>query len=792
MYDKLELILSKRLFKLLIGDYIVIFAIILTTLLFTPLIIYKHNMYNSFAFDLGIFAQALNSTLEGKFMYTTTQLYVVKDGNHMLIHFTPILLLLLPIYALAPSAITLLIIKSIITFSAAYPLYLLSKRLISNIFISILIVLIFLLYPLLHGALWFDFQFSIFFPLLIFLNAYAYLSSRIILYIISLTLIALTSEQGALYALLLQLIYTLPRVIPFKRIIRYLLIDNYFTINKPSLRIMFVILIFIIIYYIAIQTFIEHAMSNNTYPEFKDRLKAYYNFSILGYKGGNIVLHILTNLDNTYHALTYDYLPKLFLILLTYGILLFLPLQSIYGLLALPIISFFLLSNYAGYYQIGTHYPYYYLSFIFLGFIEVLSKINISSIPRIIYSIFIISIIMLSSFAPWSNISITMTEKGVAWYPIFFNKPLDNVKALDRLVELANKEGLSLVTDNHIFPHTTLRSNVYVLPTQDLYLTNKTYMNNYIDRILSYSDLILIEFRRDPVINYIINNHKEFGVYAIDTNALLLKRDYHSYPIIDNLEKYKSRVNSTAYTSNNVIGFEKGKRGTLVYGPYIILTKGNYSVTYQLRADTTEKGAIAILDVVNEYGSNIYSRKILSGFEMRDNKWHNITLYFNINDYIAHQIEFRVYSLGNSNLEFKGYKIERANGFSEYSILGRELYNLGAIKNDTIYMKNTKQSLFWNSKDISLNAGVYIVSAYLNVDQDINDNIVEIRVIDSNTRRIINSIIFNKDNLESIGDNWYIAHIPFTINNLTNIRITGIYHNINSTLTLSHINIMPT
>ncbi len=793
MYDRLDIILRKRFFKLLLGDYIVIFAITFIILLFTPLIIHKHNMYASFGWDLGTFAQTLNSTLEGKLMYSTTQLYAVKDGNHLLIHFTPILLLLVPIYALAPSAITLLIIKSIITFSAAYPLYLLSKRLISSIFISILVALIFLLYPLLHGALWFDFQFSIFFPLLIFLNAYAYLSNRITIYIISLALVALTSEQGALYALLLQLTYIIPRNRWFKklRFLHHIFINNYFVIEKPSIRIMYLILLFVIIYYIGVQSFIEYSINNITYPIFSYYLKAYHSFSILGYKGGNIFLYALTNLDDTYNALTYDYTAKLLLIFLAYGVLLFLPLQSIYGFLALPIISFFLLSNSTPYYQIGAHYPYYYLSFIFLGFIATLYKINVNNIPRILYSAFIASIIMLLSFAPWSNLSIKMAENGFAWYPIFFNKPIDDIKALDRLVEIANKEGLPLATENHIFPHTTLRSNVYLLPSLDLYLTNKTYMNNYIDRILSYSDLILIEFRKDPVINYIINNHKEFGIYAIDTNALLLKRDYHSYPIIDNL-KYKFLVNSTAYTYNNVIGFEKGKRGMLVYGPYIILTKGNYSITYQLRADNAEKGAIAILDVVNEFGSNIYSRKILSGFEMRDNKWHNITLYFNINDYIVHNIEFRVYSLGNSNLEFKGYKIERVNGFSEYSILGRELYNLGVIKNDMIYINNTKQTLFWNSKDILLNAGVYIVSAYLNVDQDINNNIVEIRVIDSNTRRIINSITFNKNNLESIGDNWYIAHIPFTINNLTNIRITGIYHNINSTLTLSHINIIPT
>ncbi len=793
MYERVELILSKRLFKLSIGDHIVIFAIILAILLFTPLMIHKHNMYASFGFDLGTFAQALNSTLEGRLMYSTTQLHSVKDGNHMLVHFTPILLLLLPIYALAPSPITLLVIKSIITFSAAYPLYLLSKRLTSNIFISILVALVFLLYPLLHGALWFDFQFSIFFPLLIFLTTYAYLSKKIILYIISLALVALTSEQGALYALLLQLTYIIPRIRSLKRFMIHLLNDNYFIIERPTLRFMYIMLALLIIYYIFVQSFIEYSVSNITYPILYYYLKAYHNFSILEYKGGNIFLHALTNLDNTYNAITHDYTAKLLLIFLVYGVLLFLPLQSIYGLLALPIISFFLLSNNTAYYQIGAHYPYYYLSFVFLGFITTLSKISINNIPRILYSIFIVSIIMLVSFAPWSSISIKMTENNLAWYPLFFKKSIDNIKALDRLVDIANKEGLPLLTQNHIFPHTSLRSNIYLIPPADLYRINKTYMNEYIDKVVSYSDLILIEFTRDPVINYIINNHKEFGLYAIDNNALLLKRNYNSPPIIDNTDKCIPRRNGTNI-NNDVSGFEKGRRGMLVYGPYITLSKGNYSITYELRAYNSDKEAIAILDVVDRFGSHLYTRKILSGMEVGDNRWHNITLYFSIRDTFTPNVEFRVYSLGKSNLEFRGCNIKRSDGFSEYGILGRELYNLGSRDNDMIYMNNTKRTLFWNSNNIPLNAGIYIISAYLKIEPEpeIKDNIIEIRVIDSDKRKIISNIIFNKDDLESIGDNWYIANIPIIIDDLTNIRIAGIYHMSNYTITLSHINIIPT
>ncbi|GIU72434.1 MAG: hypothetical protein KatS3mg003_1913 [Candidatus Nitrosocaldaceae archaeon] len=801
------LLLISKTYKILrisnmlsISDLIVISAIILAIIIFTPQMIHKHEVYASYAWDLGTFAQALKSTLEGKFMYHTTQLHVLPSGNHMFVHFTPILLLLLPIYAVAPYVTTLLVIKSIVTFAAAYPLYLLSKKLSDNL-TALLISSIYLLYPLLHGALWFDFQFSIFLPLFIFLTVYAYVSNRKILYFTSIALLALVSEQGALYAFIISIIHTVPYLLNrTKRFKHYL---SWLLINSTNIKFKYILIILVITftYYLAVANFIEYSVNNYTTKEFREALKAYTNFSILGYKGSilSMPVYAITHPSETFNAFIYEYNSKIIFVVLVYGLLVFLPLQSFYGLFSLPFISAFLLSNFSAYYKIGAHYPYYYLGFIFTGFVIAVTKINsLKSRIRILAGIIIITIFFLINFAPWSPTSIILINEGLVWYPLVPSEKDARMESLDTLIEIVNKEDSSLLVQNHVFTHTTMDSDIYVIPPYDLYALNSTYFNNYIQNLIDKVDLILLDTQNEPllalVLNYALN---DFGVYAEGYNTVLLKRGYNDEPILVNNTCGTMLFHPNAIVNDGVYMLPKGKDGFLVYGPYRFVFNGSYAVTYEIRATNVDNlGAIGMLDISSDLGSNVYSKRIISGYELQDNKWHNITLTFTVNELYKQGIEFRIYSLGSADLEFKGCSINNIDRFAttlgsgDIAFLAKDLkYNVGFKEGNIVRLpKGIKTDTFWYTPKISIVPGTYIAEIYLKLDELLNnENILTIE-INYNNKSIIKHI--KKNNLVDIGDNWYIAYIPFVIDNITkDLSIIAKDPNYKYDISISHINI---
>ncbi len=81
-----------------------------------------HASYHTYAFDLGLFAQSLQSTLEGHLLYHT-----MGGLSHLAYHFSPILLALVPAYWVVPRCETLLVIQAVALGSAGYLVFALSR-----------------------------------------------------------------------------------------------------------------------------------------------------------------------------------------------------------------------------------------------------------------------------------------------------------------------------------------------------------------------------------------------------------------------------------------------------------------------------------------------------------------------------------------------------------------------------------------------------------------------------------------------------------------------------------------
>jgi len=144
-------------------------SIILYTSIFSHYTNLKNYAFSSFGWDLGIFNQIFYSSIYGgKFFHYTPELFLNTKGNYFAIHFSPILILLFPLYAAFPKLQTLLFSKCFILSLAALPLFYTSKEITENEKTSLIISLSYLLHPGIHGANWFDFQPQIFLPLFSF------------------------------------------------------------------------------------------------------------------------------------------------------------------------------------------------------------------------------------------------------------------------------------------------------------------------------------------------------------------------------------------------------------------------------------------------------------------------------------------------------------------------------------------------------------------------------------------------------------------------------------------------
>ena len=112
-----------------------------------------HNSFNTYALDLGLFTQTLKYSLEGKLLYTT-----IDQASYFADHFSPILLLLVPIYWLFPNAVTLLVVQAVAAGASVYFVYLLTRSFKFSHRTGILFQILFCLNPLLWGLLLFDFH----------------------------------------------------------------------------------------------------------------------------------------------------------------------------------------------------------------------------------------------------------------------------------------------------------------------------------------------------------------------------------------------------------------------------------------------------------------------------------------------------------------------------------------------------------------------------------------------------------------------------------------------------------
>src|SRR3989344_3377633 len=112
----------------------------------------RHYTFQTQTWDMAAFDQSMWNTLHGQFMYNT-----FEGKNHFAIHFSPLLMLLLPFYALWQSPYTLLALQTTALGFSIIPVYLLARQYLSPLLTKCVTVM-YACYPSLAWVALFDFH----------------------------------------------------------------------------------------------------------------------------------------------------------------------------------------------------------------------------------------------------------------------------------------------------------------------------------------------------------------------------------------------------------------------------------------------------------------------------------------------------------------------------------------------------------------------------------------------------------------------------------------------------------
>ena len=184
------------IFKKILQYRFLSIAILIYFLIVGTVAVLRHYQFQTQAWDMGIFEQTMWNTVNGRVMQNSLE----EIPNHLGVHMSPFLFLLVPFYAIFPSPYFLLIIQTAALALAAVPLYFFAKKVFGRERLAKAFVLSYLFNPALHSVSLFDFHASAFFIPLALTAFYFWVERKFVWAGFWLVLAALTQEDAAVMA----------------------------------------------------------------------------------------------------------------------------------------------------------------------------------------------------------------------------------------------------------------------------------------------------------------------------------------------------------------------------------------------------------------------------------------------------------------------------------------------------------------------------------------------------------------------------------------------------------------
>ena len=629
------------------ADRLIFVLIAVYALVLSAYTIYMYYGFKTYGWDLGIFAQSLWSTvILGKPFHYTLETFVNPSQNFFGAHFSPILFLIVPIYGIFQSPLTLLVLQSIIIGLAALPLYWIAKNKLNSKLWGLTFASSFLLHPALQGMNSFDFHVEAFIPLFFFFAFYFLDNNQWI--------------KGIIFCLLtLSTIEFAPILIAFLGL--YFLVKKSFRGPKISIRALakrmsvplILVIISVVWFFIALRvTSTINPLKSNGLPG---------NWDNWGTSLSDVVLNVIKNpvraietmvnpIDKAYYF-SFIFAPVAFLLFLA-------PAEL---LLVLPWALAASLSDYSPYFQ--PYFQYFglivaqiYIAAIFgarrLFNIEGSRENHQGWEKKLMILILIVSLISCVAVSPLGLPALTSR-------PVEINS---HTQALEDVISLVPSYA-SVATQNDIEPHLAQRENIFIL-------TWPMTMNvDYIVVDLTSSQILYgppgAFYSPLQALNIVLDGG-QYGVMAYADGVLLLKRSYTGGYVLNlPYQQYFNYEDLDAAYSHAVEVFDESSQSGMViihrssdepglvwYGPYAWLFTGDYNVTFRLKAESQDQNLT--LDVFasswdyksDSWSGTVVAERMLNSSDFTMNgKWGEFTVNFKIDG--LKQMEFRGSCLAN-------------------------------------------------------------------------------------------------------------------------------------------------
>jgi uncharacterized membrane protein len=344
------------------SDYFVLFLIASTyVIIVSTLALSRHYTFGTNTWDLGVYSQSLYSTLNhGKILYYTAELTGNPSGSLFGIHFSPFLLLLVPVYAIYQNPVTLLILRPIAISIGLIPLYWIIREQQLNRWLTFFLAIIYLVYPPITTPLS-NFDVEVFLPALFLFAIHYFRKGKLVHSYIFVALALMVNEFAPLIVMAMAVYVFLSHR---EEIINGLRSKK---LTKNAIYSLTLLLSGILVFNLAsavITTFNPNALTTK------------WEWGEFGASPSEIVTNVLTNPAKTFQVLLNDGQNKFFYIAALFGPLAFLSfLDPLTLVMTLPWLMASLLSINPLYYAIGTQYPAFVSPFLFVAAINGIKKL---------------------------------------------------------------------------------------------------------------------------------------------------------------------------------------------------------------------------------------------------------------------------------------------------------------------------------------------------------------------------------------------------------------------------------
>jgi len=583
----------------------------------------KHHFFFTTAWDLGIFDQILYFSLHGKpFQYNVEPWFTGSwPSNFLAVHFSPILLAFLPIYALMPRAGTLLVLQTIIIACASIPLYAIALEELKDRRLALVAALTYLAHPATIGANLFDFHLETLLPLTMSTSIYFLRKKRRLSFLLAFVTSLMTIEYvGALFVLVMLI--ELARSKCYKSL-RSLI--TYCAIIAVSIT-----------YFLGASNIIQaHRVV---------------------FVGESVEKIAFRNIITNPFVLFYDVGNKVFYLIIMLMPYAFIPLLR--PLRLLPFILWSLMAyatNYGPYYSVCYQYGIVFVPLLSMAFVDSLRESDIQILNLNMMKLLKISLSLSLMISALVNLSPYITN------PYFTIQTFQRAQTISKVMSLI-PPGASILTQNEIFPHISNRMNSYVLhpdPFSDPFGVGESrvylnYTKQLIERVEYEYALFDLKRMNKRLAELAISGlvSRGYGVYAYIDGITIFKKGYSGEPVFYEPERlvldYRSlillngeRFYDPTSRSGFVLRHDRGSGfGTFWYGPYILLLPGEYEVTFRLKLLSPCNNTVLVVDVADEGGKVILAKKEVHASQLILNEWCEIKLNFTNNRFRFH-IEFR-------------------------------------------------------------------------------------------------------------------------------------------------------